>query len=105
MSSQVGWTTVSDIRLRKNIVNSKYSLATVMQFRPVEYNLISSGLKQVGFIAQEMKKLVPEVISGTEGDLAKGETLDITYANLVPVAVSSCTNRKHQRQNTNYKSK
>lgn len=70
-----------------------------MQFRPVEYNLISSGLKQVGFIVQEMKKLVPEVISGTEGDLAKGETLGITYANLVPVLTKAIQEQQTIIQN------
>ena len=95
----VGWTSLSDIRLKKNIVNSQYGLATVMQFRPVEYNLISSGLKQVGFIAQEIKKLVPEVITGTEGDLAKGETLGITYANLVPVLTKAIQEQQTIIQN------
>lgn len=32
-----------------------------------------------------MQKVVPSVVSGTEGDLAKGETLVISYGNLVPV--------------------
>ena len=75
----------SDLRIKKNITNTNYGLSTVMQLRPVEYNLISNDLKQVGFIAQEVKKLVPEVVTGKEGDLKKGEILGITYANLVPV--------------------
>jgi hypothetical protein len=51
----------------------------------VEYNLTSNDLKQVGFIAQEVQKLVPEVVTGNAGDLSKGEILGITYSNLVPV--------------------
>jgi len=85
IGGQVGWTAASDIRLKKNITNTKYGLATVMKLRAVDYNLISNDLRQVGFIAQEVKKLVPEVITGKEGDIKKGETLGITYANLVPV--------------------
>jgi hypothetical protein len=85
IQGQVGWTAASDVRIKKNITNSNYGLSTVMQLRPVEYNLISNDLKQVGFIAQEVKKLVPEVVTGKEGDLKKGEILGITYANLVPV--------------------
>jgi hypothetical protein len=92
----VSFTTSSDIRLKENITNTKYGLATVLQFRPVDYNLKSNGLRQVGFIAQEMKKLVPEVVTGKEGDLAKGETLGITYANLVPVLTKAIQEQQKQ---------
>ncbi len=92
----VGFTNASDIRLKENISNTKYGLATVMQFRPVDYNLKSNGLRQIGFIAQEMKKLVPEVVTGKEGDLAKGETLGITYANLVPVLTKAIQEQQKQ---------
>ncbi len=81
----VAWSTSSDIRLKKDIVNTKYGLNTVMKFRPVDYTLIGNNLRQVGFIAQEIKKLVPEVVTGFEGDLSKHETLSLTYENLVPV--------------------
>ena len=85
IGGQVGWTAASDSRIKKNITNSNYGLATVLKLRSVEYNLISNDLKQVGFIAQEVQKLVPEVVTGKEGDLSKGEILGITYSNLVPV--------------------
>ncbi len=87
--TSVGWTTVSDARLKTNVTNSKYGLSTVLKLRPVDYILISNNLKQVGFIAQEVQKLIPEVVSGKEGDLNKGETLGITYANMVPVLTSA----------------
>ncbi len=82
---QVSFTAVSDRRLKESITNSKYGLKEVMQLRPVDYILTSNRLKQVGFIAQEVQTLVPEVVTGKEGDLSKGETLGLTYANLVPV--------------------
>jgi len=85
IQGQVGFTAVSDSRIKKNVINSNYGLATVLQLRPVEYNLISNDLRQVGFIAQEVQKLVPEVVTGKEGDVSKGEVLGITYSNLVPV--------------------
>ena len=85
IGGQVAWTAASDARIKKNIRNSKYGLETVLQLRPVEYNLISNDLRQVGFIAQEVQKLVPEVVTGMEGDISKGEVLGITYSNLVPV--------------------
>ena len=68
-----------------------------MKLRPVEYNLKSNGLKQVGFIAQEVQKLVPEVVSGKEGDVEKGEILGITYGNLVPVLTKAIQEESAQK--------
>ena len=89
--------TSSDVRIKKNITNSKYGLSTVMKLRPVEYNLKSNGLKQVGFIAQEVQNLVPEVVSGKEGDVEKGEILGITYGNLVPVLTKAIQEESAQK--------
>ena len=68
-----------------------------MKLRPVEYNLKSNGLKQVGFIAQEVQKLVPEVVSGKEGDVEIGEILGITYGNLVPVLTKAIQEESAQK--------
>jgi len=79
------WTNASDARLKTNVVNTNYGLQTVMQLRPVNYTMVKDGEAQVGFLAQEVQKIVPEVVSGTEGDITKGETLGLSYGNLVPV--------------------
>lgn len=79
------WTNASDARLKTNVVNTNYGLQTVMQLRPVNYTMVKGGEAQVGFLAQEVQKIVPEVVSGTEGDITKGETLGLSYGNLVPV--------------------
>ena len=103
IGGQVAWTAASDRRIKKNIVNSNYGLATVLKLRPVEYNLISNDLKQVGFIAQEVQKLVPEVVTGKEGDLGKGEILGITYSNLVPVLTKAIQEQQKQIEDQNSK--
>ena len=103
IGGQVAWTAASDSRIKKNIVNSNYGLATVLKLRPVEYNLISNDLRQVGFIAQEVQKLVPEVVTGKEGDLNKGEILGITYSNLVPVLTKAIQEQQKQIEDQNAK--
>ncbi len=103
IGGQVSWTAASDSRIKKNIVNSNYGLATVLKLRPVEYNLTSNDLKQVGFIAQEVQKLVPEVVTGKEGDLSKGEILGITYSNLVPVLTKAIQEQQKQIEDQNAK--
>jgi hypothetical protein len=82
------WTNVSDRRLKHNIVDASYGLNEVLQLRPVQYEMNLNDEKQIGFIAQEVKKVVPEVVSGTEGDLNKNQILGLSYGNLVPVLVN-----------------
>jgi trimeric autotransporter adhesin len=85
IEGQVGFTNASDRRLKKEIEITKYGLDEVLKLEPVDYILKSNGLKQIGFIAQDVKPLIPEVVTGKEGDLDKGETLGITYTSLIPV--------------------
>ncbi|MEI6750727.1 MAG: tail fiber domain-containing protein, partial [Bacteroidota bacterium] len=78
----------SDRRLKRDILPlSKYGLKQVMQLNPVTYiyKADSTNTNQVGFIAQEVQQIIPEVVTGKEGDLSKGESLGIVYSNLVPV--------------------
>jgi hypothetical protein len=80
------WTNSSDIANKENITSTEYGLATVMASNPVDFQWKTMrdengvGKKDIGFIAQEMELLVPEVVSGGEGD--KG----ISYGNLVAIA-------------------
>ena len=79
------WTNASDRRLKKNISIMNYGLKEVMQLQPVAYDMRADETKQVGFIAQDVQKIIPELISGTEGDLSKGENLGMSYGNLTAV--------------------
>ena len=83
-----GGANTSDRRLKRDILPlNKYGLQQVMQLNPVTYIFKddSANTPQVGFIAQEVKQIIPEVVTGKEGDLSKGESLGIVYGNLVPV--------------------
>jgi hypothetical protein len=78
----------SDRRLKRDILPlNKYGLQQVMQLNPVTYIFKNDNANtpQVGFIAQEVQQIIPEVVTGKEGDLSKGESLGIVYGNLVPV--------------------
>jgi Chaperone of endosialidase len=88
------WSNASDIHIKKNIVNmSRYGLATVMRMRPVEYQMKVNSEPQVGFIAQEMKKVVPEVVSGQDGSMS------LSYGNLVAVTVKAIQELKADNDN------
>ena len=93
------WISASDYRLKRDIQPmSKYGLSTVMQLKPVTYFYKADKTNHpvVGFIAQEVQKIVPEVVSGTEGDITKGETLGLSYGNLVPVLVKAIQEQQKQ---------
>lgn len=74
----------SDIKLKENVEDLPYGLDDVAQMRPVEYDLKSDGRHDIGFIAQEMKQVVPDVVK----EMGDG-TLSIQYAKLVPVLVNA----------------
>ena len=83
-----GGANTSDRRLKRDILPlNNYGLKQVMQLNPVSYiyKADSANTHQIGFIAQEVQQIIPEVVTGKEGDLSKGESLGIVYGNLVPV--------------------
>lgn len=77
------WTNGSDRAFKENITDIKYGLADLLKLEPRNYDIKSNGEKQIGFIAQEMETVIPEVVSGEEGH--KG----IAYGNLTAVTVSA----------------
>jgi hypothetical protein len=77
----------SDARLKKNIHPLNYGLKEIMQLNPVGYNWIDIKNKgnKIGLIAQEVKKIIPEVVAGNEAK----ETLGMNYAEMVPVLINA----------------
>ena len=84
------WNQLSDTRLKKDVVNINNGLEKVMQLRPVTFNwkqedypdMNLDDRNHVGFIAQEVEEVVPQVVS-TAGD--EMQTKSIAYSDLVPV--------------------
>ncbi len=78
----------SDLRLKKNIKPLTYGLTTLLKLRPVSYQWkkqVDANRVRIGLIAQEVKELIPEVISGNESI----EMLGMNYPELVPVLVKT----------------
>jgi len=73
----------SDIRAKTNVRALGYGLDTVMAMLPKKYEMISTGETSIGFIAQDMELLVPEVV----GD--NGEYKGINYELLTAILVAS----------------
>jgi hypothetical protein len=86
----------SDKRIKKDITTTKYDLKSVLKLKPVDYKLKSNNQNQTGFIAQELRDVIPELVKGVEGDLEKGETLSINYIGLIPVLTKAIQEQQAQ---------
>jgi hypothetical protein len=84
----------SDRRLKTNITSLRYGLKEVLALQPVSYNWKKSPAtdKQLGLIAQDAKKEIPEIVSGNE----KTGTLSINYTELVPVLINAIREQQQQ---------
>lgn len=83
----------SDARLKTNIRPLGYGLREVMKLNPVRYNWRDPSMpgEKIGLIAQDVRKVVPEVVVGDESK----EHLGMNYAELVPVLINAI---KEQQQ-------
>ena len=78
------WIDGSDLNYKDNILSlDKYGLSTLNKLRPVSYDFKHSGVAQIGFIAQEVKLLIPELVSGEEGSMG------LNYGGFSPLIVKS----------------
>lgn len=84
----------SDKRLKTNIEKLSYGLKEVMALHPVKYNWKASPDTdpKIGLIAQEVQKIIPEVVTGDE----KKDTLGMNYAELIPVLINAIQEQEVQ---------
>ncbi|MBC7848666.1 MAG: tail fiber domain-containing protein [Chitinophagaceae bacterium] len=83
----------SDARLKTNILPLQYGLKEILLLNPVSYNWINGAKEnKIGLIAQDVKKLIPEVVSGDEST----ELLGMNYAELVPVLINAVKEQQGQ---------
>ena len=75
----------SDIKLKENINDIDNALDKVNSLRGVEYNMIAdeSKTKKIGFIAQEVEEVVPELV------FDNGDTKSVAYSNTVALLVEA----------------
>ena len=78
------WMNGSDKKLKKNIRDlDKYGLNTILEMKPRSYSMKSTNEQQIGFIAQEMLEIVPEIVS------TSSETMGISYGQITPILVNA----------------
>ena len=78
------WVTFSDERFKDNIRDIHGALEAILNLRGVEFTWKKSGQKSVGFIAQEVDKVLPQiVVKGKDGYLG------LDYTKVIPYLVES----------------
>ena len=93
-------TVASDKKLKTNINDTKYGLSDVLKLRGVDFNWKEKfeGKRDVGFIAQEVQEIIPELVKEVDS-IGKnvGDThLTVDYAKVVPILVESIKELKKE---------
>ena len=94
----------SDKRLKDNINPVTDSLSKVLQLQGVDYSWISDSSKDIhsGFIAQEVEKVIPQVVKTNDSENQDGIKLKtINYNGIIPYLVESV--KELTRENDNLK--
>jgi hypothetical protein len=99
------YNTPSDIRLKENITPIPNALEKIEQLNGVYFNWkesykermnLQTDSRQVGVIAQDVEKVLPEIVTGTE-------QLSIDYTKLVPVLIQAIKEQHEHYKNENEK--
>jgi hypothetical protein len=98
LSSGGTWVNASDITLKKDVKEIEYGMAEVMKLKPKWYRMIEDNLEQIGFIAQDVEEILPELVSTSERGM-KG----LSYGQLTAVLVKAI--QELQAQITELKNK
>ena len=88
LSTSGVWTNASDARGKENISEIHYGLDTVMALQPRQYDVKSDGSHAIGFVAQEILPIVPELVHvtrRTESD----EFYGLDYGSMTAVLVKA----------------
>jgi hypothetical protein len=112
-STSSTWATSSDMRVKDKIINIENSLLKILQLNPVSYQYSSEYVEQYtgyegnyfGFLAQEVKNILPELITETSekvGDKTIEDFLLLNQGELIPVIVGAI--KEQQQQIESYKS-
>jgi hypothetical protein len=83
LNSSGNFIDASDIAYKENIKHISYGIETILSLSPKHYTLKANQNAGIGFIAQEIETVIPEIVSGEEG------TKGIAYGQLTAVLVKA----------------
>ena len=77
-------TGLSDIRYKTNITDISNPLDKLEKLKGVYYNLLNDEKRSIGLIAQEVERIIPEVVYTNTDD-----TKSIAYGNMIALLIES----------------
>jgi hypothetical protein len=99
-TSGTSYNSISDYRLKENIVPLENGLDRVLQIKPSKFNWIETGEESEGFIAHELQEVFPGAVTG-EKDAVYSSTGNIKpqsvdYGRITPLLVKAIQELKAQ---------
>ncbi len=102
------WTTLSDKRLKTDIKDIPYGLNDVMKIKPLKYIIHDpknfndipegkpqgQGREEIGFIAQDLYKIIPDVVTKPKDETK--ELWSLSYERMVPVLVKAIQEQQEE---------
>ncbi|MBX3043050.1 MAG: tail fiber domain-containing protein [Ignavibacteriae bacterium] len=105
------WVLYSDGRLKTNRTEITYGLYEIMKLEPLKYfhhnsitengviNISNEGANDIGFIAQDLFKILPEIVSPPENEAS--DLWSVSYSKLTPVLVKAIQEQQSIIDNQN----
>lgn len=87
------WTIYSSRRWKKNITPLRNALATVEQLQGVEYDNTSDGSHSIGLIAEEVGRIIPQVVQYEENGV---DASSLDYARLTALLIEAVKEQQEQ---------
>jgi len=83
--------TISDRRRKTNIRALDYGLASILELRATMFDMIDGPTNQLGFIAQEVQLIIPEIVmeETVNADSVTDPMLALNPASIIPILVRS----------------
>jgi len=91
-------TIASDAKLKENVENLNYGLKDVLDIRPVSFDWKDkrNGQHDIGVIAQEIEKIIPEVVVEVDTLNSEDTHKTVDYAKLTSVLIKAVQEQQQQ---------
>jgi hypothetical protein len=87
---------ISDIKLKENIEPLYNTMITLNRLNPVSFTWKSDGTKSFGLIAQEVEKILPEIVHTKDDDIKT-----VSYVQIISLLISALKDQQVQIDDIN----
>jgi hypothetical protein len=79
------WTNASDVKNKENIEDIAYGIETIKALLPRQYDVKSNGKHAIGFVAQEVQPIIPELVHESFIETIQETHLGLDYGSMTAV--------------------